>query len=70
MAWCKKYVRNLRAGVNKSPRATEELTVDELEDAMKTCLRRAHEVTFPEEVECLRKGRPEIDIKIIESVPM
>ena len=68
MAWCKKYVRNLRAGVNKSPRATGELTVNELEDAITTCLRRAHEVTFPEEVECLRKGRPIPQKSILRSL--
>ena len=35
-----------------------ELTVKELDEALVICLRGAHEVTFLEEIECLKKGRP------------
>jgi hypothetical protein len=54
--------------VSKSPKTTGELTVKELEGALITCLRRAHEVTFLEEIECLKKVRPIPQKSVLQSL--
>ena len=56
LAWCLRFINNLRAKKNGLKPTLQELTVEEMDRALALCIRRAQEIAFPEEVYALHKG--------------
>ena len=56
LAWCLRFINNLRAKKNGLKPTLQELTVEEMDRALALCIRRAQEIAFPEEVYALHRG--------------
>ena len=56
IGWCLRFIHNARLKVQRLQMRSGELGVDELGSALAKCVRRAQELSFPEEIQCLSKG--------------
>ena len=56
VGWCLRYLSNLRARSKKESLSSGELTAAEMKRALTTCIQRAQNIAFHEEIHLLSKG--------------